>query len=129
MDFGLVYEAEIMSRIARGPEKGTGIERLIRDSIDISKWLDFEFYNVVWFHTPGLDGPFLGQWLGVAHRIGGNLSYWIINSKANVLARKAVQLVTEQEMNNIDIRRKIDSNQTELVQKLDNALYICKFIG
>jgi hypothetical protein len=102
-DYGRVYEAEIMSRIAWGPEKRTGIERLTGDSINISKWLDFEFYNLVWFHTPGLKGPFLGQWLGVAHRVGGNLSYWIINSNVNVLARMPVQHVTEQEMNNIDI--------------------------
>jgi hypothetical protein len=114
-----VYEAEIMSRTARGPEKRTGIKRLTGDSINISEWLDFEFYDLVWFYTPGLKGPFFGQWLGVAHRVGGNLSYWILNSKANVLARTSVQHVTEQEMNNIDIQKKIDNFQTELFQKLE----------
>jgi hypothetical protein len=48
-DYGLVYEAEIMSRTARGSQGCTGVERLTGDSVDISEWIDFEFYDIVWY--------------------------------------------------------------------------------
>ena len=42
-DYGLVYEGEIMSRMARGPSGRTGIEEVTGDTPDISEWLDFDF--------------------------------------------------------------------------------------
>ena len=64
-DYGLVYESEIMSRMARGPEGRTGMEEITGDSPDISEWLDFDFYDLVWYwHAPHLplteDNPRLG---------------------------------------------------------------------
>jgi hypothetical protein len=38
-----------MSRTARVHEGRTGIERITGDNVDISEWLPFEFYNVVWY--------------------------------------------------------------------------------
>jgi hypothetical protein len=48
-DYGLVYEAEIISRISRGPKGRTGIETITGDTPDISEWLDFDFYDLVWY--------------------------------------------------------------------------------
>jgi hypothetical protein len=42
-DFGFVYECEIMSRMARGPDFRPGVEILTGDTVNISEWLDFEF--------------------------------------------------------------------------------------
>ena len=48
-DYGLVYIAEIQSILARGADKRpTGLEQLTGDTIDISEWLDFDFYDRVW---------------------------------------------------------------------------------
>jgi hypothetical protein len=71
-DYGLVHEAEIMSRIARGPDGRTGIEQITGDTPDISEWLDFDFYDLIWYwdapHLAMIDeNPRLGRWLGVAH--------------------------------------------------------------
>ena len=52
-DFGLVYEAKIMSRMAHGSDNHTGYEEVMRQMPNISKWLDFEFYDLVWW----LDHP------------------------------------------------------------------------
>ena len=46
-DFGLVYEAGILSRVARGQDGRTGLERLSGDTPDISEWIDFSFYDLV----------------------------------------------------------------------------------
>jgi hypothetical protein len=48
-DYGLVYIAEILSIIARGKPGQPGIEAVMGHTVDISEWLDFEFYNFVWY--------------------------------------------------------------------------------
>jgi Reverse transcriptase (RNA-dependent DNA polymerase) len=98
-DYALVYEAEILSRMVRGNETATGIDKLTGNSVDISEWLDFSFYDLVWFwHTPGEDNnPQMGRWLGVAHRIGSELCYYILVGNGSVAARTTVQHITELE--------------------------------
>ena len=39
-DFGLVYEAQILSMIARGKDGIPGLEKLMGDTCDITEWLD-----------------------------------------------------------------------------------------
>ena len=65
-DYGLVYEAEILSRMAKGPDGRTGIEQVTGDTPDISEWLDFDFYDLVWYwDSPHLsmtdENPKLGR--------------------------------------------------------------------
>jgi hypothetical protein len=53
-DFGLVYKSEILSRMACGNDRRTGYEEVTGQTPDISEWLDFEFYDLVWWwHLPG----------------------------------------------------------------------------
>lgn len=52
-DFGLVYESEIRSRMSRGSDHRTGYEEVTGQTVDISEWLYFEFYDFVWW----LDHP------------------------------------------------------------------------
>ena len=40
----------------------------------------------------------LGRWLGVAHKVGGLMSYWILTVNCTVIARTTVQRVTSLEM-------------------------------
>ena len=49
-DYGLKYEAEILSRIPRGQHSRPGLEILTGNSVDISEWIDFLFYDLVWYH-------------------------------------------------------------------------------
>ncbi len=48
-DYGLVYIAEIQSILARGEDQRPGLERITGDTINISEWLDFDFYALVWY--------------------------------------------------------------------------------
>ena len=45
-DFAMVWEAEILSRMCRHGNYYTGIERITGDTVDISEWLEFEFYDM-----------------------------------------------------------------------------------
>jgi hypothetical protein len=74
----------------------TGFEIITGDTPDISEWVDFSFYDWVWYwHAPNSeDNPRLGRWLGVSHRVGSALCYWILASSGRVLARTTVQHTT-----------------------------------
>jgi hypothetical protein len=49
-DYGLVYETNILHRIPRGQQQRTGIEIVTGETPDISEWIDFEFYDRVWYY-------------------------------------------------------------------------------
>jgi hypothetical protein len=44
-DYDLVYISEIQSILARGTDQRPGVQRLDGDTINISEWLDFDFYD------------------------------------------------------------------------------------
>ena len=46
-DYRLVYMAEILLITARGLNQRPGLEEITGQTIDISEWLDFEFYDPV----------------------------------------------------------------------------------
>ena len=77
--FGLVYEIELLPRMARGRDCRTGYEDVSGDTVDISKWLDFEMYDLVyWFDRPNKpdtleEAKRLGRWLGISHNIGSDM--------------------------------------------------------
>ena len=83
----MVWEADIYSRTA-GKDGCPTLERLTGDMIDISEWLEFEFYDFVWFwnNQSGDTKPMLGLWLGLSHRVGSALYYWILSEKVKVLS-------------------------------------------
>ena len=71
------------------------IEEVTGETADISEYLDIGFYDRVWYHAnAGLGERLHGRWLGVAHRIGSLMSYWILTQTGSVIARTTVQLVT-----------------------------------
>jgi hypothetical protein len=99
-----------MSRIARKPGERTGIEEISHMSPDISEWLDFGFYDLVWYwdYPKADDNPCLGRWLGVAHRVGSDMCYWVLTRNGEVLARTTVQHVPDIDKRVDEMRRKID---------------------
>ena len=82
-DYGLIYESNILNRISRDQQQRTGIEMVTGETPDISEWIDFEFYDRLWYYDQKkieIDGTGrrLARWLGVAHRIGSDLCYWLL---------------------------------------------------
>ena len=69
-----------------GKDGCLALERLTEDTIDISEWLESESYDLVWFWNNQSDDtkPMLGRWLGVSHRFGNALCYWILRDKGKV---------------------------------------------
>ena len=77
--------------------------------IDISEWMKFEFYDLLWFLNNQSDDtkPMLGQLLCVSHRVVSALCYWILSEKVKVLSQTTVQHLTPQEPRDTDVQERI----------------------
>jgi hypothetical protein len=94
----------------------TGYEIITGDTPDISEWVDFTFYDWVWYwHQPNNDeNPRLGRWIGVSHRVGSALCYWILSASGRVLARTTVQHVTLDDVARDEVKAKMKEYNDEL---------------
>ena len=101
-DYGLKWVSKVRVRTSSDATdlKGrTPLERITGDTADISECHDFSFYDWCWYHeNAGLGPTKLGRWLGVAHKVGGQMSYWVLTNNCTVIARMTVQRVTSLEM-------------------------------
>ena len=81
----------------------TSIEKVTGDIPDIAELLDFGFYDRCWFReNAGLGETLHGRWLGVSHRVGPLMSYWILKINGQVISRTTVQRVTHLESQTAD---------------------------
>ena len=65
---------------------------------DISEYLDFGFYDKVWYKdNAGLAPAQAGRWLGIARSTGRLMCYRILTSKGTVVSQTSVQRVTSLE--------------------------------
>lgn len=122
------FISRIMSYIARPlfSLKGrTGYEMVTGSTPDISEYCDFEWYQPVWYYDEITQFPEekrqVGRWLGPAHRTGQALTYYIINKKANVIARSTVQPPTDIEKNDDEFRKNLDSLDKKIATKYGEA--------
>jgi hypothetical protein len=53
-------------------------------------------------------GRRLARWLGVAHRVGSDLCYWLLLESGKVIARTTVQHETLDDILNEDIKQEIE---------------------
>jgi hypothetical protein len=78
-DYGIVWACKIMSltsNTAFNLEGQTPMEQITGETPDILEYLDFGFYDWVWYKdNAGLGKNKMGRWLGVAHRVGNLMSY------------------------------------------------------
>jgi hypothetical protein len=64
---------------------------------DISEYCQYRWYDPVYYlektHAFPQDKLILGHWLGVAHRVGQALCYYILLENGQVIARTTVQQI------------------------------------
>jgi hypothetical protein len=132
--YGIVYESKILSRISRGRDGRTGIEHLTGQTPDISKWLDFQFYNLIWFHNlekPAMEDKSrrLGRWLGISHRIGSDMCYWVLTDSGQVISCATVQHVTTAERGTKDISNIVNHFNEKINERLSDVGYVQDGVG
>jgi hypothetical protein len=109
-DYGIVWVCEIMQRTTSSSiyaDGRTPLEIITGETPDISEYLDFGFYDWVYYRdNAGLGETHLGRFLGVSHRVGNLMSYWVMSSSGRVVSRTTVQRVTAIELQDTDQRAK-----------------------
>ena len=74
----------MLPRMACGRDRRTGYKEVTGDTTEISKWIDFEMYDLVYWidllNKPDTSDNVrrLGRWLGISHRVCSDMCYWLI---------------------------------------------------
>ena len=93
-DYGLRWVVEIMQRTASdaGTLHGrTGLEKVTGETPEISEYIDFGFYDPCWYkENAGMGETKMGRWLGVSHKTGSLMSFWILTPSCRVVSRTSV---------------------------------------
>ena len=121
-DYGLRWVCDIQNRTsntARGLNGQCPLEKITGESVDISEFLDFGFYDWVWFKdNAGLGETKLGKWLGVSHRIGTLMSFGILTAEGQVMPCTTVQRVTNLELQTTEVKSQCHDFSTRIADSL-----------
>ena len=128
-DYGMVWVTEIMSMThttAGGLDGSIPITKVTGETTDISEYLDFGFYDKVWYRdNAGLDESKPGRWLGVSEYTGNLMCYHILNRNGEVVSRSTVQRVTALELQTVEHSKTFDEFETAIRLKLkENRTYL-----
>ena len=119
-DFGLVVESKILTRMARGQDRHTGYDEVNGQTDEISEWLDFEFYDLIYWYDRSNktdvsdDVRRLERWLGVSHRVRSNMCYWLITESGKLISKTSLEHVTRNYMLASGTKQQIDTFNTKL---------------
>ena len=124
-DYGITDLLERRSRTARKihDDWRTPLARVTGDVPDISEYIDFGFFDLVYFW----DGPrkvtkeSIGWWLGVAEEVGSYLTYWVLEPNGSVKARTTVQHVPEEDLLKPSIQERVKEADKQMRERLDDT--------
>ena len=127
-DYGIKCVCEVVQCTAStsGDVSGrTALEQLTGKTPEISEYLDFTFYDWCWYNDNARLGEMkLGQWLGVSHRVGSLMTYWILTQKGNVISRTTVSRVTNLETQVDSTKSRLQEFDTAITDRLNDEAHI-----
>eukprot|EP00957_Ditylum_brightwellii_P191089 14549858-Ditylum_brightwellii.AAC.1 len=99
---------------------------MIGEALAISCWLDFKFYDPVWYWDgpSSPDNPQIGRWLGIANCIGTDLCYIILNMKGNVLSRTTMHHVTKLDLAEDNVKKRLEQVDAAIIKCMDDDEHI-----
>jgi len=96
------------------------LEIITGETPDISEYIDFEFYDWVTFRSnAGLGEVELGKWLGVSHRVGRLMSYWILPMSGIPISATTVQRLTNEERQTNEMISRMSEFESNLTHTFD----------
>ena len=130
LDYGGQWKTKVMqrtstqegeSRVTFPLHGGTGKKP------NISECLYFDFYYYVSYkYNDGLGMTDIGRWLGISHRVGGLMSYWILTQKRTVISRPTFQHITNLEKETYGSKASVKEFNTEIsrcFKKKEDLIY------
>jgi hypothetical protein len=122
-DYGFSWVCEVenvCANLSKYSDGRTPIEIITGDTPDISEYLDFDFYDWVLFRTnAGLGEVELGRWLGVSHRVGRMMSYWVLPPSGIPVSVTTVQRLTHVERATDEMRSRMQHYDDKLKSLFD----------
>ena len=119
-DYGLrwISETSSLTYSSAGSIEGSiPITQVTGETGDISEYLDFGFYDQVWWKdNAGVSEFEPGRWLGVSHRTGRLMCYHVLTQRGTVVSRSTVQRVTNIEKTTAEVK--------DTFHKFDTAIQI-----
>ena len=127
--FGLEHQARLMQFIPRGRNERTGYEMITGRTPDISEYCDFDFYDLVWYWRaphPSMaeHDRELARWMGVAHRYGSDMCYWLMPVSGIPIVTTTVQHVTADDYRDPDLNTRINEFNDQLCHRLDDTNFV-----
>lgn len=122
-DHGLIWICETGNLTVSSSRYANGrpaLEIITGESCDISEYLDFSFYDWVIYHpNAGLGEMKLGKWLGVSHKIGNLMSYWILTENAKPISCTTVQSLTMLEQQTDEWKKRMQLYEDKVEKLLE----------
>ena len=132
-DYGIKWVFEVMQHTASMPGDLSGrttLEQLTGETPGISEYLDFTFYDWCWYNdNAGLGETKLVRWLGVSHRDGSLMSYWVLTQKGNVISCTTITRVTNLEMQIDSTKSRLQEFDTAITDRLNDEAHIILWGG
>jgi ribosomal protein L15 len=127
-DYSMVHITKLMNFTARGQNGRTGHEEITGETPDISEYVDFDFYDWVWYwDTPDKENsPKIGHWLSPLHRIGASMCFYVLAKTGEIVSRSSVQHLTQLEMMKDEIKACLEQFDNEVGGRLRNEGFECQ---
>jgi hypothetical protein len=119
-DFCSMYIMDLRNRLVRPLSQLQGrtpYELLTGNTPDISEFLEYEWYQPVWYYDLA---PFpqqrkrIARWIGIAHRIGQAMCYWLLPESGIPIARTSIQAITQDELATHTIQAQLQSYDAQI---------------
>ncbi len=123
-DFCCLYATELRNRLARPLPQLHGCtpyEMISGNTPDISEFLEYEWYQPVWYYEPTAfpdQERHLARWIGIAHRVGQVMCYWLLPKSGIPIARTTILAVKEEELGTTEVRGQLADYDEEINRKL-----------
>ncbi len=108
-DYGMRWVCETMSRTYLRNQRidgGVPLTKVTGETVDISPYLEFSFYDRIWFRDNAGLGPQLpGRWLGVAKNVGGMMCSHVLQENGQITARSTVWTPTQLELQTDEVKQ------------------------
>ena len=97
------------------------MKRITEDTIDLSEYLDSNFYDPVWYWDTlgGEKGKALPViCIGISQRIGAGMCHWVLKKQGNVISQYMVQHVTKEDILNSKLKETLELAYNNIKEKL-----------
>jgi hypothetical protein len=95
------------------------------DTSDISEFLAFTWYQPVWYLDTASypeEKKKIGRWLGVSHRVGQAMCFWVLTENANAISHTSVQAMSKDELNTDAIKSLLQTFDHTINDKIGDHL-------